>query len=118
MQFVVGPNFTASVDQEVMGYVQQSNISQLVTEATRVADKDPQRAEELLETARLMTQRIGNPAMTQSLTEAQDELRKTRQISSGTRKTIKMGSKGKTVRMGGDINDELSEEQIRQVSGT
>ncbi len=118
VQFVAGPNFTASVDQEVMGYVQQCNISQLVTEATRVADKDPQRAEELLETARRMTQRIGNPAMTQSLTEAQDELRLTRQISSGTRKTIKMGSKGKTVRMGGDINDELSEEQIRQVSGT
>lgn len=118
VQFVAGSNFAASVDQEVMGYVQQCNIAQLVTEATREAERNPQRAEELLETARRMTQRIGNQAMTVSLTEAQDELRKTRQISSGTRKTIKMGSKGKTVRMGGDINDEFSEEQIRQLSGT
>jgi len=79
---------------------------------------NPQRASELLETAHRMTQRIGNQAMTESLAEAQDELRKTRQISSGTRKTIKMGSKGKTVRMSDDINDELSEEQIRMASGT
>lgn len=118
VQFVAGSDFAAQVDQEVMGYVQQCNIAQLVNQATRVAEQNPQRAEELLETARRMTQRIGNQAMTVSLTQAQDELRKTRQISSGTRKTIKMGSKGKTVRMGSDVNDELSEEKIRQVSGT
>ncbi len=101
-----------------MGYVQQCNIAQLVSEATKVVDKNPQKAEELLETARRMTQRLGNEAMTTSLTEAQNELRKTRRISPGTSKTIKMGSKGKTVRMGGDVNDQLSEEQIRQISGT
>jgi Ca-activated chloride channel family protein len=102
-----------------MGYVQQCNISQLVNEATRLADRNPQKAEELLETARRMTVRIGNDAMTESLNQAQDELRKTRKISDGTRKTVKMGSKGKTVKMGGDINDdELSEEQIRKISGT
>ncbi len=117
-QFVAGQNFSAQVDAEVMSYVQQCNIAQLVSEATKVVDKNPQKAEELLETARRMTQRLGNEAMTISLTEAQNELRKTRRISPGTSKTIKMGSKGKTVRMGGDVNDGLSEEQIRQISGT
>ncbi|MEG3955917.1 VWA domain-containing protein [Microcoleus sp. herbarium2] len=117
VQFVAG-QVAAQVDQEVMGYVQQCNISQLVGDATRIAESNPQKAEELLETARRMTVRIGNDAMTQSLNQAQDELRKTRRLSDGTRKTVKMGSKGKTVKMGGDINDELSEEQIRNLSGT
>lgn len=117
VQFVAG-QVAAQVDQEVMGYVQQCNISQLVGDATRIAESNPQKAEELLETARRMTVKIGNDAMTQSLNQAQDELRKTRRISDGTRKTVKMGSKGKTVKMGGDINDELSEEQIRNLSGT
>jgi len=117
VQFVAG-QMAAQVDQEVMSYVQQCNIAQLVGEATRVAEQNPQRAEELLETARRMTQRLGNQAMTVSLEEAQNELRKTRKLSSGTRKTVKMGSKGKTMKMGSDINNELSEEQIRKVSGT
>jgi Ca-activated chloride channel family protein len=117
VQFVAG-QVAAQVDQEVMGYVQQCNISQLVGDATRIAESNPQKAQELLEIARLMTVRIGNDAMTQSLYQAQDELRKTRRLSDGTRKTVKMGSKGKTVKMGGDINDELSEEQIRNLSGT
>jgi Ca-activated chloride channel family protein len=117
VQFVAG-QVAAQVDQEVMGYVQQCNISQLVGDATRIAESNPQKAQELLEIARGMTVRIGNDAMTQSLNQAQDELRKTRRLSDGTRKTVKMGSKGKTVKMGGDINDELSEEQIRNLSGT
>lgn len=117
-QFVAGQDFSAQVDQEVMSYVQQCNIAQLVSEATKVAQKNPEKADLLLETASRMTKRLGNEAMTTSLTEAQEELRKTRCISAGTRKTIKMGSKGKTVRMGGDVNEQLSEEQIRLVSGT
>ena len=118
VQFVTGQGGAAQVDREVMGYVQQRNISQLVSDATRVADRNPQQAEKLLETARRMTVKIGNKAMEESLNEGIDELRKTRKISAGTRKTVKMGSKGKTVKMGTDINDEFSEEQIRQLSGT
>jgi Ca-activated chloride channel family protein len=72
----------------------------------------------LLETARRMTVRIGNYDMTESLNQALDELRKTRKISDGKRKTVKMGSKGKTVKMGGDMNDEISEEEIRKISRT
>ncbi|MGK7872579.1 MAG: VWA domain-containing protein [Xenococcaceae cyanobacterium] len=117
VQFVAG-QMGAQVNQEVMGYIQQCNIAQLVKQATQVADSNPQQAEQLLETARRMTQRIGNQGMTQSLTAARDELRQTKKISAGTRKTVKMGSKGKTVRMNDDINNALSDEKIRQASGT
>lgn len=117
VQFVAG-QMGAQVDQEVMGYLQQCNIAQLVKQATLVADSNPQQAEQFLETARRMTVKIGNDAMTQSLNEAQDELRKTRKISDNTRKTVKMGSKGKTVRMSNDINQGPSDEEIRRASGT
>lgn len=118
VQFVPGQGSTAQVDQEVMDYVQQCNISNLVHQATKIADRDPQKAAEILETARRMTVRIGNKEMEESLNDAQQELRKTRQISAGTRKTVKMGAKGKTVKIGSDINDELSEAEMRQLTGT
>ena len=118
VQFVSGQSGAVQVDQEVMDYLQQCNIAQLVGQATKVAEQDPQRAEELLETARRMTVRIGNEELEASLNGAQDELRKTRKISAGTRKTVKMGAKGKTVKMSGDINNEVSEDQIREISGT
>lgn len=118
VQFVSGQGGTAQVDREVMDYVQQCNISNIVNQATKVAQSNPQKAEELLETARRMTVRIGNREMEESLNGAQQELRKTRQISAGTRKTVKMGAKGKTVKMGNDINDQLSEEEMRKLTGT
>jgi Ca-activated chloride channel homolog len=118
VEFVPGQGGATQVDQEVMDYVQQCNIVQLVHQATQVADQDPQQAEELLETARRMTVRLGNNELADSLNGAQEELRKTRKISAGTRKTVKMGAKGKTVRISGDINDELSEDRIRELSGT
>ncbi|MBW4614157.1 MAG: VWA domain-containing protein [Desmonostoc vinosum HA7617-LM4] len=119
VQFVAGQNFAAQVDQEVMGYIQQCNISQLINEAAKASEiGNFVRAEELLETAQRMTMRVGNEAMTKSLLSAQDELRKTRKISPDTRKTIKMGAKGKTIKMSTSLDDEISEEQMRQVSGT
>ncbi|GAA6623620.1 vWA domain-containing protein [Scytonema sp. NUACC26] len=119
VQFVAGQNFAAQVDQEVMGYVQQCNIAQLVSAAARASEVgNSEQAEKFLETARQMTQRVGNEAMTQSISTAQDELRKTRKISPDTRKTIKMGAKGKTIKMSTSIDDEILEEQIRQASGT
>lgn len=118
VQFVVDQGGAAQVDQEVMQYMQQCNISKIVGQATAVADQDPQKAQELLETAHRMTVRIGNADLMESLGNAKDELRKTKKISAGTRKTVKMGAKGKTVNMSGDINEGLSEDEIRAVSGT
>ena len=97
-----------------MGYVQQRNIAQLASDATKIADKDPNKAEQLLETARRLTVKIGNDDMLASLNQASDELRKTRKISSNTRKTVKMGSRGKTIKMEGDIVDILAALKVRR----
>jgi Ca-activated chloride channel family protein len=118
IQFVPGQENAAQVNQEVMDYVQQCNIANLVNQATKIAEHDPQKAEQILETARRMTMKIGNKDMTESLNNAQEELRKTKKISDGTRKTVKMGAKGKTVKMGNDINEMLSEEEMRKLTGT
>ena len=118
VQFMAGESFTAQVDPDVMAYVQQCNIVQMIDNATRIADRNPQQAQELLQTAHRITRQIGNETIAQSLTVAQDELRKTRNISAETRKTIKMGSKSKTVKISQDINEEFSEEEIRKASGT
>lgn len=117
VQFVAG-QMGVQVNPEVMGYMQQCNIANLVKQATQVANTNPEKAKEFLETARRMTQKLGNEAMTRSLTDAQDELRKTRKISPDRCKTLKMGAKGKTVRMNDDINEEISEAAIRQATGT
>lgn len=119
IQFLSGQGATTTVDQEVMGYVQQRNISQLIDDATKIAEQNPQLAEEKMETARRLTVKIGNQDMLASLNEGIIELRKTRKISSATRKTVKMGAKGKTVKMSTtQMDDSLSDEQIRQITGT
>ena len=116
IQFVNGDEFAIQVDADVMHYVQQCNLDRIVNEATKIASSNPEKAEQLLDSARRMTQSVGNSSLSQSLTAAQSELRKTRQISSGTRKTIKMGSKGKTVKMQGGFDDDISisEEEIQR----
>jgi Ca-activated chloride channel homolog len=118
IQFVTGQGASAQVDPEVMGYVQQRNISKLVDDATKIASSNPEQAEKLLDTARRITIQLDNKTMLESLNQGIDELRKTRQISSSTGKTIKIGSRGKTVKMGDDANDELSDENIRKLTGT
>jgi Ca-activated chloride channel homolog len=118
VQFVPKEGSSAQVDPEVMGYVQQRNLSQLVEDATRVADSDPNKAEQLLETARRMTVKIGDKNMLASLNQASDELRKTQKISADTRKTVKIGTRGKTVKMTNDVNELLSTDAIRDRTGT
>jgi Ca-activated chloride channel family protein len=118
VQFISGGNGGVQVDPEVMGYVQQNNIATLVGNATNIAEANPEQAEKLLETARRLTVRIGNNAMLESLNNGIEELRRTRKISAGTRKTVKMGAKGKTIKMEQDINDEIDDEIIREFSGT
>ena len=117
VQFVPGQG-VAQTNAEVMGYVQQRNVSQLVDRAAAVAESNPEQAAQLLETAKRVTVKIGNDAMLQSLNMSIDEVRKTRKLSSGTRKTVKMGAKGKTVKMSDSDTEGLSQEQIRKLTGT
>lgn len=118
VQFVAGQGGMAQTNPEVMGYVQQCNIGQLVDRASQIADSNPEEATKLLETAKRVTVKIGNDAMLQSLNLSIDEVRKTRKLSAGTRKTVKMGAKGGTVKMSGDPNEGMSQEQIRKMTGT
>ncbi len=118
VEFVAGENFATAVNPDVMFYVQQCNIDKVIKEATKIADQDPQKAEQLLENARRMSEHIGNSDMIKSLIVAKDELHKTRRISDNTRKTIKMGSRGKTVKMNDGLDDDLAEAELRKASGT
>lgn len=116
-QFVDG-TITPQMDAEVMAYVQQLNVAGLVQQSMDIVESDPGKAEKLLETASRMTKRWGNDSLTESLGQAQDELRKTRKLSPEFRKTVKLGSKGKTVRINDDLEEQLSQDAIRKLTGT
>jgi Ca-activated chloride channel homolog len=109
----------AAVDAEVLGYVQQKNVDRLVQDAVRQATVDPGRARQTLQVAAGMTQRIGNAAMTQMLEGALNELNQSGTISVGTRKTVSLGGRTKTVKPGGTSAAEgvPSEEEIRKLTG-
>jgi Ca-activated chloride channel homolog len=110
---------TMVVDAEVAGYVQQRNVDNLVRQATELASADPERALKTLELARLTTQRFGNAAMTIALDHAQDELRRTGTITPATSKTIKLGARTQTVRLGNADSPASipTQQEIRQITG-
>jgi Ca-activated chloride channel family protein len=115
MQFVVGAP-AVQVDPVVMGYLQQANIRDLIDQASQ-AD-NPEQAADLLDKAEKLTERIQDPDVRKTINMAKDELRKTKRISDGTRKTMKMNSRGKTQRMDGDPLSEINDDLIRQQTGT
>jgi len=110
----------AAVDTEVLGYVQQKNVDNLIQKAMGQATVDAGQARKTLQVAAGMTQRIGNAAMTKVLNNAMEELNQTGNISAGTRKTVALGGRTKTVKTGSAVPLEgmPSEEEIRKLSGT
>jgi Ca-activated chloride channel family protein len=103
-----------------MGYVQQRNVDHLVRQATEQAQTNPAQAAKTLQVARAMTQRLGNRGMTLALGKAEEELRADGTISAGTRKTIKLGARTQTMKVGSP--DEVpqnvpSQEEIRRLTG-
>ena len=120
VEFTADESLTASVDPEVMGYVQQRNVDNLVRQATEQASTNPEQAAETLQVARSMTQRLGNRGMTVALGKAADELRDNRTISVGTRKTIKLGARTQTMKIGPSDSapqDIPSQDEIRRLTG-
>jgi Ca-activated chloride channel family protein len=111
---------TSQIDPEVIGYVQQKNVGQLVEEAVAAAPHNPEKARQTLEVASGMTQKLGNDALSQMLEEAAGELNATGAISPQTRKTVALGTRTKTVKTAavGDEGSDLSAEEIRRLSGT
>ena len=109
----------ASVNPEVLGYVQQKNVDNLIQKAMGQATINAGQARQTIQVALGMTQRVGNPAMTKVLNNALDELNKTGTISAGTRKTVALGGRTKTVKAGEGVPlaGLPSEEEIRKLSG-
>lgn len=81
------------VDKEVMDYFNQLNVQNLIEEATREAKAgNAAGATQKLTQAQMLTQRVGNVAMTVNLERAIGELGKTGLISPAIIKTIKAGA--------------------------
>jgi Ca-activated chloride channel homolog len=121
VEFTTDPALAAAVDAEVMGYVQQRNLDNLVRQAADQARTNPEQARKTLQLARSMTQRLGNRGMTVALGKAETELRESGEISAGTRKTIKLGARTRTMKVGGPDDDVPqnvpSQEEIRRMTG-
>jgi Ca-activated chloride channel family protein len=120
IEFTDEEALAAAVDPEVMGYVQQRNVDNLVRQATAQARTNPEQAAKTLQIARSMTRRLGNHGLTVALGRAEDELRGSGTIALGTQKTIKLGARSRTVKVGGP--DEAppnvpSAEEIRRLTG-
>jgi Ca-activated chloride channel homolog len=117
--FTEDENAVAEVDAEVLGYVQQKNLDRMVQEAVKVAGTDAAKARQTLQAAVGMTQRIGNPAMTRILQDALNELNQSGTISVGTRKTVALGGRTKTVKTGATVAMQgvPSNEDIRKITG-
>jgi Ca-activated chloride channel homolog len=119
VEFTTDESLAASVDAEVMAYVQQRNVDALVRQATEQAQTNPEQAARTLQVARSMTRRLGNVGMTMALGKAEDELRDGKTLSIGTRKTIKLGSRTQTMKVGSsDAPENIpTNEEIRQMTG-
>lgn len=120
VEFTDDAALAAQVDGEVMGYVQQRNVDNLVRQATEQSKTNPEQAARTLQVARSMTQRLGNRSMTQALGQAEQELKSSGTIAIGTRKTIKLGARTKTVKAEGPdaMPDQLpTEEEIKRLTG-
>jgi Ca-activated chloride channel family protein len=104
-----------------MGYVQQRNLDNLVRQAADQARTNPDQARKTIQLARSMTQRLGNRGMTVALGQAAEELENSGAISAGTRKTIKLGARTRTVKVGGPDDDVPQnvppQEEIRRLTG-
>lgn len=119
VEFTTDEAAIAAVDAEVLGYVQQKNVDHMVQEAVRLATIDPGRARQTLQVAHGMTQRLGNQGVTKMLENALDELSHTGTISAGTRKTVALGGRTRTMKPGATsaLEGLPSEEEIRRVTG-
>ncbi|HZW32150.1 MAG TPA: VWA domain-containing protein [Isosphaeraceae bacterium] len=119
VNFTTDEAAVAAVDAEVLSYVQQKNVDRMVQEAVRVAGTDAGRARQTLQAAVGMTQRLGNSAMTKVLQNALDELNRGGTISVGTRKTMALGGRTRTIKAGATSPMEglPPNEDIRKLTG-
>lgn len=122
IQFTNDETKIALVNEEVLGYVQQKNLTNMVQQATQQANlNNSAQAGQTLQSAINMTKRLGNSGVTKILENALDELNQTGNISVNTAKTIRAGGRTKTIKTSAaiDNNDNIpSQDEIRRITGT
>ena len=108
-----------NVDDEVLGYVQQRNADRLVQNALKLAPTDAAGAQKSLQSALELTRRIGNPENTRLLQNSLDELADKGKLSSGTRKTIALETRTRTIKTqaADTLTDVPGEDEIRRLTG-
>ena len=108
-----------TVDDEVLGYVQQRNADRMVQSALRQAPTDAKGARQSLQSALELTKRIGNPAVTRMLQSSLDELDNGGKLSSNMRKTIALETRTRTIKtQSADALSEVPDEaEIRRLTG-
>jgi Ca-activated chloride channel family protein len=123
VEFTADEDAVSDVDMEVLGYVQQKNIDSLVQEAVAHAGNDSVRARRTLQQALGITHKLRNTPMTQMLQSALEELDTTGKISPNTRKSVALGNRTRTVRIGAPHSPQSSssgipsEDEIRRLTG-
>jgi Ca-activated chloride channel family protein len=119
IEFTTDEKAWGDVDDEVLGYVQQKNLDRITLSALQQVSVNPQKAQQALETAKNITKTQGNSAATKMLENASDELNKTGTISPKTLKTLRLGGRTKTIRMGEtqQMDNMLSPDEIRRATG-
>ncbi len=108
-----------AIDEEVLGYVQQRNADRLVQNALSLAPHDKEGARQSLQSALELTRRIGNPEVTRLLQNSLDELADRGTLSSGTRKTIALETRTRTIKTqsADTLGDMPDEAEIRRLTG-
>ena len=119
VEFTHDEQLAGQINQDVMRWVQQRNVEEMIKKATHYAQQG--QAEQAVKTIKLaqnMTQRLGNSVMTQVLDNAIGELNSNKTISVGTQKTMKIGAKTQTMRASdGQLPGGMSEEELRKLTG-
>ncbi|MGC8554795.1 MAG: vWA domain-containing protein [Candidatus Acidulodesulfobacterium sp.] len=115
VEFTMDESKASVVNNEVMQWVQQRNVGSLLEKAIKEAGENPLNASKTLDMAKRMTVKLGNSAMTKIIERAQDEIKENKTISIGTSKTLRIGSKTKTIKISSE--NEFSDEQIRKLAG-
>lgn len=110
---------TSIIDEEILGYVQQRNADRMVQSALQQARSDVDGARRTLQAALQMTQRVGNGEVTRIIEASLHELDQTGTISPGTRKTVALSGRTRTVKTRGPAaSDNIPpEEEIRKLTG-
>lgn len=120
INFTVDETAVAQIDPEVMDYVQQKNVNNLINQATQaIAQGRLDEARKTIQLAKNITHSLSNPAATRLLEKALEELNKNGKISEETQRTLRAGVRTITVKSSktAPVQHNLSDEEIRRMTG-